>query len=61
MLRRAATRLAAAHEALAPQITTGLLEEITGLVPEEWLGDGRPTAYVRYLLERSTHVLEVIR
>jgi len=61
VLRQAATRLAAAHEALAPRITTELLEEIMGLVPGEWLGDGRPQAYIDYLRERSAHVLEVIR
>jgi hypothetical protein len=61
VLRRAATRLAEAHEALAPKITEALLEEITGLVPPEWLGDGRPEAYVAYLKERSALVPEVIR
>ncbi len=61
VLRQAATRLEAAHEALAPRVTKELLEEITGLVPGEWLGDGRPGAYVAHLTERSARVLEVIR
>jgi hypothetical protein len=61
VLRKAATGLAAAHEALAPRITRELLEEVTGLVPADWLGDGRPEAYVAYLLERSARVPEVIQ
>jgi hypothetical protein len=61
VLRPAATRLAAAHEALAPRITGELLDEVTALVPGEWLGDGRPEAYVAHLTERSARVLEVIR
>ncbi len=61
VLREAATGLAAAHQALAPRITRELLEEVTGLVPAGWLGDGRPEAYVAYLLERSARVPEVIR
>jgi hypothetical protein len=61
VLRPAATRLAAAHEALAPRITGELLDEVTALVPGEWLGDGRPEAYVAHLTERSASVLEVIR
>jgi hypothetical protein len=61
VLRNAATRLASADEALAPQITERLLEEVTSQVPGEWLGDGRPEAYVSHVAERSSHVLEVIR
>jgi hypothetical protein len=61
VLRNAATRLASADEALAPQITERLLEEVTHQVPGEWLGDGRPEAYVSHVAERSSHVLEVIR
>jgi hypothetical protein len=61
VLRPAATRLAAAHEILAPQITDTLLEEVTGLVPPDWLGDGRPEAYAAHLKERSALVPEVIR
>src|ERR1700684_3640060 len=44
-----ATRLGAAHEALAPLVTRVLLEEVTGLVPAEWLGEGRAEDYVGYL------------
>jgi hypothetical protein len=61
VLRETATRLAAAHEVLAPRITVGLLEEVTALVPTEWLGDGQPGAYVAHLLQRAPKVPEVIR
>jgi hypothetical protein len=61
VLREAATRIAGAHESLAPRITRELLEEITGMVPGEWLGDGTTGGYVTHLLERSARVPEVIR
>jgi hypothetical protein len=61
VLRSAATRVAAAHEVLAPQITEALLEDVVGLVPPDWFGDGRPEAYVSHLMERSARVLEVIQ
>ena len=61
VLRGAATRLAGAHQALAPRITPGLLGEVLGLVPGEWLGDGRPGDYAAHLLERAPRVLEVIQ
>jgi hypothetical protein len=61
VLRPAATRLAAAHETLAPQITDKLLDEVTGLVPPQWLGDGRPGDYAAHLKERAALVPEVIR
>jgi hypothetical protein len=61
VLRAAATELAAADQALAPQITAGLLDEVISLVPAGWLGDGRPEAYVAHLLERSERVPEVMR
>ena len=61
MLRAAATRLDDAHQALAPLITEKLLDEIIGLVPASWLGDGRPADYAAHLLERAPRVLEVIR
>jgi hypothetical protein len=61
VLRAAATRLSDAHRALAPLITENLLDEIIGLVPADWLGDGRPADYAGYLLERAPRVLEVIR
>lgn len=61
VLRRAATQLAAAHEALAPQITAALLDEVLAMVPAEWFGDGRPGDYAAHLLERTPRVLEVIR
>ena len=58
---RQRTRVAAAHEVLAPQITEALLEDVVGLVPPDWFGDGRPEAYVSHLMERSARVLEVIQ
>jgi hypothetical protein len=61
VLRAAAIRLDDAHQALAPLITEKLLDEIIGLVPASWLGDGRPADYAVHLLERAPRVLEVIR
>ena len=61
VLRSAATKLAAVHEVLAPQITEALLADVVGLVPPDWFGDGRPEAYVSHLMERSARVLEVIQ
>jgi hypothetical protein len=61
VLRTAATRLGEAHEALAPQITGTLLDEIIRLVPAGWLEDGKPGDYTAHLLERAPRVLEVIR
>jgi HipA-like protein len=60
VLRAAATRLAGAHAALAPKITQELLEEVTGLVPGAWFGDGTAGAYVSHLLQRAPSVPEVI-
>ncbi|WP_328593765.1 HipA family kinase [Actinomadura macrotermitis] len=56
-----ATELAAAETELLPQLTEGLLREVTGLVPDRWLegepGFGTPQdvrdAYVDILLERA--------
>jgi hypothetical protein len=61
VLRPVATRLAQAHETLAPRITGKLLDEVTGLVPPQWLGDGRPGAYAAHLMERAALVPGVIR
>jgi hypothetical protein len=61
VLRDAATEVAAAHSTLAGQVTRELLDEILALVPGEWFGDGRPEAYVSFLLERAALVPEVIR
>jgi hypothetical protein len=61
VLRPAATRLKEAHQLLAPQITAALLEEVVGLVPPEWMGDGQPGDYVTHLLRRAPQVLEVIQ
>jgi hypothetical protein len=61
VLSETAKGLGAAHEALAPRITKNLLEEVTGLVPGDWLGDGRREAYVTHLLDRAPNVPAVIR
>jgi hypothetical protein len=61
VLRGAATRLPAAHQALARRITAPLLDEVLALVPAGWFGDGRPGDYAAHLLERAPRVLEVIR
>ena len=61
VLRRAATRLPAVHQALAPRITPALLDEVLDLVPAAWFGDGRAADYATHLLERAPRVLEVIR
>ena len=55
-----AASLEAAHERLAPRVTTGLLAEIAALVPDAWLlphptvggPDEQRAAYVRYLRTR---------
>jgi hypothetical protein len=59
VLARFATQLEVAHEVLAPLVTRSVLEEVTGLVPAEWLGEGRPEDYVGYLLGRAPKVPEV--
>ena len=61
VLRRAATDLAGANQALAPRITPALLDEVLALVPPGWFGDGQPGDYAAHLLERAPRVLEVIR
>ena len=61
VLRDRATAVASAHAALAPQVTEGLLREVTGLVPPAWFGDRGADAYVEHLLQRAPVVAEVIR
>jgi len=61
VLRDRATGLGAAHAALAPRITAGLLAEVTALVPTEWFGDRGADAYAEHLLQRAPIVPEVIR
>jgi hypothetical protein len=61
VLRDRATDLGAAHAALAPRITAGLLAEVTALVPTEWFGDRGADAYAEHLLQRAPIVPEVIR
>jgi hypothetical protein len=60
VLRPAATDIAAAHAELAPRIGRDLLDEVTGLVPPDWYGDGAPGDYVSLLLDRAPQVPEVI-
>ena len=61
VLRDRAAALGAAHAALAPRITAGLLAEVTALVPPEWFGDRGADAYAEHLLQRAPIVPEVIR
>jgi hypothetical protein len=61
VLRAAATRLPAAHAALAPRITRELLEEVSRLVPVDWLGGARAEAYVEHLRARAPEVPGVIQ
>ena len=61
VLRDRATGLAAAHEALVPQLTEDLLAEVTALVPAGWFGERGAAAYVSHLLARARLVPEVIR
>jgi hypothetical protein len=44
--------VAHADTELAPKVTHGLLEEVVGLVPREWLADADRPAYVEHLLAR---------
>jgi hypothetical protein len=60
MLDRA-TRLAEAHDKLAPLVTAELLREVTGCVPDEWWGERGADAYAGQLLKRVPLVPEVIR
>ena len=61
VVRDRATRIAQAHERLAPLITPTVLELVTKDVPEEWLGERGADAYVTQLLDRAPLVPEVIR
>ena len=61
MLRDRAADLAAAHQELAPQVTTALLAEVAELVPAAWFGERSGPAYVEHLLARVRVLPEVIR
>jgi hypothetical protein len=61
VVRERATAVAAAHEKLAPQVTVGLLEEVTAEVPPQWFGERGAGAYVDLLARRAPLVAEVIR
>lgn len=47
-----ASSIHGADERLAPQVTEELLRSVVDLVPVDWLGDGAPEMYVRYLMRR---------
>jgi len=61
VVRDRATRLAQAHEKLAPLVTPELLAEVTACVPPEWFGERGAGAYVELLHERVPLVPGVIR
>jgi hypothetical protein len=61
VLRGRATRLAEAHEKLAPLVTEPVLAEVTADVPPDWFGERGADAYVEHLLRRAPLVPEVIR
>jgi hypothetical protein len=56
LLLRLAGSIPEAHERLAPLVNRGPLEEIVGLVPEEWFAGDDPDAYVEYLSRRLQSV-----
>jgi hypothetical protein len=56
-----ATKLAEAHERLAPKVTEELVAEITGDVPPEWFGERGAAAYIAQLVSRAPLVPGVIR
>lgn len=41
-----------AHEQLSPLVDRPLLEDVVGLVPEDWFAADRPEVYVEYLARR---------
>jgi hypothetical protein len=61
VLKDRATRLAQAHEKLAPLVTRELLAEVTGQVPPEWFGERGADAYIEQLARRAPLVPEVTR
>ena len=56
-----ATKLAQAHEKLAPLVTPQLLAQVTAGVPEQWWGERGADAYIEQLVKRAPVVPEVIR
>ena len=56
-----ATKLAQAHDKLAPLVTPELLAQVTASVPEQWWGERGAGAYIEQLAERVPLVPEVIR
>ena len=61
VLRDRATKLARAHERLAPLVTEAVLAEVTASVPADWFGERGADAYVAQLLKRAPLVPEVTR
>jgi hypothetical protein len=56
-----ASRLAEAHDKLAPLVTEALLSDVTADVPAQWFTDRGAGAYVDHLLRRAPLVPGVIR
>jgi hypothetical protein len=61
VVRERASRLAEAHDKLAPLVTAELLREVTASVPDEWFGARGADAYVDLLVQRAPLVPEVIK
>ncbi|MEV6342235.1 HipA family kinase [Actinoplanes sp. NPDC051851] len=53
VLKPYATELATEGPALAALLTAGLIDEVLGLVPPEWLDDGDRDAYLDHLVRRA--------
>jgi hypothetical protein len=61
VVKARATRLARAHEKLAPLVTRAVLDDITADVPAQWFGERGADDYVDQLVSRAPIVPEVIR
>jgi hypothetical protein len=61
VLHDRATGLGAAHDELAPRVTTALLAEVAGLVPPDWFGERAGPAYAELLLARVPLLPELIQ
>lgn len=61
VLRDRATRLAQAHEKLAPLVTREVVAAVTADVPPGWFGQRGADAYIDQLANRAPLVPEVIR
>jgi hypothetical protein len=61
VLKNGEAGLAQAHAELAPRVTRGVLEDVTGSVPAQWFGEGTAEDYVSYLSRRLTVMPGVVR